>query len=444
MLDKRLEKVALSLIGAFLFYLAFSKLNFWFSLPVYLLLLAGIRSFRFWFATGFLSFLFTLVWIRIAMVDYGGIFPPVAYLLITLLVIFLTLYQFGLTYLVWKLMKFNPLLLPFLWTSVELVRSNFPYGGFPWLLTGEVLVDFPILKHYLSAGGVYLGSLVLWFLSLSPLLLRERKGPVLLAVILLLPLLFDHPERKGPQNLRVAVVQPNVEESIKLNKERFYDYLPTYWRLLDELLKEDPDIVFLPESAFPFTGSELPERGKKLLDYSRKATIVTGMIDVRFSGVWEPYNSVFVIKDGKVVDFYDKVRLLPFGEYVPFPFGFVKEVFGAIAGIDYVPGRGPRCLKVEKYKVGTPICFEVSYFGLVRKLAECSDFIAVLTNDGWFRDSDGTFQHLRQARVRALETGKFVLWVNNTGPSAVISPEGKRLNDIPYGKAGYLIFDFQE
>lgn len=442
MLDKGLKKIALSLLGALLFYLAFSKLSLWFLLPFSLFLLASVRDLRLWLITGFLSFFLSLFWIRIAMIDYGGVFPPVAYLLIVLLSLFLSLYQFGLTYLFWKLIRFNLALLPFLWTAVELIRSNVPYGGFPWLLTGEILVDFPLLKGYLAVGGVYLGSLVLWTLSMTPFLVREKKGATVLAIVLLLPLLFEVRDVKRPRDLRVAVVQPNVEESIKLNEEEFYRYLPTYWKLMDEVLSKEPDIVFLPESAFPFTGGELHSEGKKLLEYSYRTTIVTGIIDVRYSGRWEPYNSVFVIRDGKVVDFYDKVRLLPFGEYVPFPFGFVKEVFGAIAGIDYVSGNDPRCLKAEGLRIGTPICFEVSYFGLVNRLARCSDLIAVLTNDGWFRDSDGTFQHLRHARVRAVETGRFVLWVNNTGPSAVISPSGEILKEIPYGEAGYIVFDF--
>ncbi len=442
MLDKGLKKIALSLLGALLFYLAFSKLSLWFLLPFFLFLLASVRDLRFWLLTGFLSFFLSLFWIRIAMIDYGGVFPPVAYMLIVLLSLFLSLYQFGLTYLLWKLIRFNLTLLPFLWTGVELIRSNVPYGGFPWLLTGEILVDFSLLKNYLAVGGVYLGSLVLWTLSMAPFLVREKKGATVLAVVLLLPLLFEVREVKRPRGLRVAVVQPNVEESIKLDEEKFYRYLPTYWKLMDEVLSKEPDIVFLPESAFPFTGGELHSEGKKLLEYSYRATIVTGIIDVRYSGRWEPYNSVFVIRDGKVVDFYDKVRLLPFGEYVPFPFGFVKEVFGAIAGIDYVSGNDPRCLKAEGLRIGTPICFEVSYFGLVNRLARCSDLIAVLTNDGWFRDSDGTFQHLRHARVRAVETGRFILWVNNTGPSAVISPDGEILKEIPYGETGYIVFDF--
>ena len=133
---------------------------------------------------------------------------------------------------------------------------------------------------------------------------------------------------------------------------------------------------------------------------------------------------------------------MPFGEYVPFPFSFVKDIFGAIAGVDYVSGERVKCVRAGKVKVGTPICFEVSYFSLLREFSQCADLIAVLTNDGWFRDSDGTFQHLRQARVRALETGKYLLWVNNTGPSAVISPRGEVLKLIPYGKEGLLEYRF--
>jgi len=442
MLDKRLKEIGLSLIGASFFYLAFSKFSLGFLLPLYLFILGRYKSFFLWFLSGFLSFFFSLLWIRIAMIDYGGVFPPLVYLLIIILSLSLSLFQFGLTYLLWRLVRFSPFLLPLLWTCVELLRSNFPYGGFPWLIVGEVLVDLPFLKRYLAVGGVYLGSLALWFLSLSPMLVRVRKGFTLLAVLLLLPLLLQPPQVKKPHGLKVAIIQPNVDVSDKLVEERFYKHLPSYWQLLEEVLREGPDIVLLPESAFPFTGNQIHSEGKKLLDYSHRATIITGIIDLRYSDRWEPYNSVFVIRDGEVVDFYDKVKLLPFGEYVPFPFGFVKGIFDAIGGLDYVPGSEPRCLRVNGVSLGTPICFEVSYSWLVRRMARCSELLAVLTNDGWFRDSDGTFQHLRHARVRAVETARFLLWVNNTGPSGVISPEGKVIEEIPYGKAGYILFEF--
>ncbi len=438
------KELIYSFIVSFFLYLSFSKLNLWFLGYPALFILANLRSFKGWLLSGFFFFFLSLFWVRIAMLDYGGVYPPIAYLLVVLLSLFMTLYQFGFTFLLWKTFRFNYITLPFLWTAVEILRSNFPYGGFPWLLFGELLLDAPLLKYYLTSGGVYLGSVIVWGISLIPLLIRGRLGVLTLLSILLIPIPFIRTEvHTLGREFKVAIVQPNVLEEVKLNERKFYEQLPNYWRILDEVLKHKPDAILLPESAFPFTADELYEKGGKLLDYSESSVIVTGMIDIRFGEGWEPYNSVFVLHRRKVIDFYDKVKLLPFGEYVPFPFGFVKDLFGAIAGMDYIPGKDLRCLRVNGVSIATPICFEISYFGLIRELSKCSDIIAVFTNDGWFRDSDGTFQHLRHARLRALENRKFLLWVNNTGPSAVISPEGIIIKEIPYGKEGFLIYKFQ-
>ncbi|RLJ71078.1 apolipoprotein N-acyltransferase [Hydrogenivirga caldilitoris] len=444
MLDKGLKKIIFSALFGILFYLSFSKFNLWFlSFPAFFLLY-NFRSFTSWFLAGVFSFFPSLLWIRIAMVDYGEVNPLTAYSLIALLVLFLVLIQFSVVFLLWKFFRFNMLVLPFLWVGMEMLRSHIPYGGFPWLLTGELIVDAPLLNNYLSAGGVYLGSLLVLMLSMLPFGAVDRKFVTAAVVSLLLPIPFINSEFKAPKDIKIAIIQPYVEESIKLDREKFYNYLPVYWKLLKRAAEEKPDIVFLPESAFPFTANRLHSEGKKLMSFSKEFLIVTGLIDIRFGDSWEPYNSVFVLGNGKVIDFYDKVKLLPFGEYVPFPFGFAKEVFGAIGGTDYVPGNEPRCLKTNGISIGTPICFEVSYYQLVKKFSRCADLIAVFTNDGWFKDSDGTFQHLRQARVRAVENRRYVLWVNNTGPSAVISPTGKILKQLPYGEEGIIFFSFQE
>jgi len=442
MSHKGLEKIVFPLLFGLSFYLAFSKFNLWFLIFPSLFILSYLRTPSAWFLAGILSFLPSLFWIRIAMLEYGGVLLPVAYSLIALLVLFLVSVQFLGVFYMWKLLRFHPLVLPFLWTAAELLRSHIPYGGFPWLITGELLVDVPLLKNYLSAGGVYLGSLILWAISILPRLFSDRRSLIALSLLFLLPLPFFKSSPKSPSGVRVVIVQPNVEESIKLNKEAFYRYMPNYWEILEKVSRDKPHIVFLPESAFPFTANRLNAEGRRLLNYSKRFVIVTGLIDIRLGEDWEPYNSVFVLHEGRVVDFYDKVRLLPFGEYVPFPFGFTKEIFGAIGGTDYVPGNEPRCVNGVKLRIGTPICFEVSYYSLVRSFSECADVIAVFTNDGWFKDSDGTYQHFRQARVRALENRVYLLWVNNTGPSAVISPEGEVLKEIPYGQKGYIVYDF--
>ncbi len=410
-----------------------------------LFLLSCVRRAFAWLAGGLLFFFFSLLWVRIAMIDYGGVFPPVAYSLILLLALTLSGMQFLGTYLLWKILGYRLPLLPFLWTAFELLRSTFPYGGFPWLLIGESFLDIPFLKLYLSAGGVYTASLLAWMLSITPRLLT-RRGIIIPLLSFIIPLPFIKEPEQDPalRGIKVAIFQTNVPEEIKLSDPDFYRFLPKYWIHFKRILEEKPDLIFLPESAFPFRAGEIYKRGHRLLYYSLNATIVTGLVDIRRSGgKYEAYNSVFVIDKGSVRDFYDKMKPLPFGEFVPFPFQFVKKIFGIISGIDYSPGREVRCLRARNIRVGTPICFEVSYYWLVREMAECSNLIAVLTNDAWFRDSDGTYQHFRQARVRALENRKYVLWVNNTGPSAVISPDGDVLKEIPYGKMGYIAHEFR-
>ncbi|MDQ7082139.1 MAG: hypothetical protein Q9N34_03475 [Aquificota bacterium] len=175
------KEIALPVLVGVLFYLSFSKYDLWFLLPPALFLLALLRDHLSWFLAGLFSVLPSLLWIRIAMVDYGGVSTPVALTLILLLSLFIALYQFSGTYLLWRFLGFRTVLLPVLWTLFEVLRSHIPYGGFPWLLVGEHTVNIPLLKYYLTAGGVYLGSLILWYLSLSPIVLRERKSlPVLL------------------------------------------------------------------------------------------------------------------------------------------------------------------------------------------------------------------------------------------------------------------------
>ncbi len=442
MFVKRYETIILSVVPAILLYFAFSKFNLWFLAFPALFILSFIRNFKYWFLCGFTFFFLSLLWLRIAMIDYGGVFPLIAYFLIALLSAILVFLQFGISWLLWKFSSFNLFLLPFFWVVAEILRSHFPYGGFPWFLIGEMLIDFPLLKYYLTAGGVYLGSLIGWYLAILPRFLINFKI-IAVVVIFVLPLFFLNTSYKNVPSLKIAVIQPAVPEEIKLRKEEFYKLLPQYWKLIERAIEKNPDIILLPESAFPFTASYLYSEGKKLLKYSEKALVITGLIDIRYGkeGL-QPYNSVFLLHKGRVVDFYDKVKLLPFGEYVPFPFGFTKEIFGAIGGIDYVPGDDIKCMKVGDLHLATPICFEISYFSFIKKAARCADLLVVVTNDAWFRDSDGTFQHLRQAQLRALENRMYVVWVNNTGPSAVISPEGKILKKIPYGKREFLIYSF--
>ncbi|NPB07278.1 MAG: apolipoprotein N-acyltransferase [Aquificae bacterium] len=425
----RLKEALLGVTAGLLFWLAFSKWGLFFLLPPAFLLALRGSLLRFTLF-GFTGLLLSLRWVVMPSL-LGGVKPVFAYAGLVLLVAFLTLYQFLLPYLLWVKLKRRPELFPFLYALAELARSFFPYGGFPWLLVGAPFVELELLAplyRYYTVYGV--GLLVLW-LTLTPLLKRKA----LLALPFLAVLALPQPEvRLG---VKVALVQPAVPQEVKLDLYAFVRTYPELVRLVRRAVEARPDAVFLPETALPFYLEELPERAGELLELSKKAPIVLGVID--YSGR-APKNAVVLLKDGKVAAVYHKTLLVPFGEYTPFPFRYLAPLVPYFALTDYAPGDGPKCLKLGRFTVGTPVCFEVAYAHYVRSFS--CDFLAVLTNDAWFLDSDGTYQHFTLARVRAAELSRFVLWVNNLGPSAVIGPRGEVIALLPYARKGVLLSSF--
>ncbi len=436
-----LWQVALAFLTGFLLYLPFSKYELWFFfLPAFILLL-HIRSGLYWLLSGFVFFFLSLRCANIASIDYGGVNPFLSYGLFSLFALFLSLYQFYLPFWLWKrLFGGNLWLLPLLYVVFEVIRSNFPYGGFPWLIVGSLSVYLPIVKHSLLYANVYIQSLFLIYTALF-VLRRKLRLTVFVWIVLLLMGFFALREKekaieKAPA-LRVALVQTAVPQEDKLQKESFRKHAREILKLVEEANKKGVDLIVLPESAFHFFYSEeSDEYNFELRLLSQKTPILVGLIDIR-EGL-KPYNSAYLLKDGIAIQSYDKIKLFPIGEYIPFPFGFLKEIFPAIGGIDYVPGKSLTPLEYKTMKIATPICFEVAYHSLVMELSKRANLIAVLTNDGWFKDSDCVSQHYLWARVRALETGKYVLWVNNSGDTGIIDPMGRVLERMPYMKRGVV------
>ena len=437
MFDKRFKAFFLGLLGGILFYLSFSKYNL--SFLIFPALFLSFRKEKITFFTfGITSFVLSLLWLRLSIIQSGEYSSVVALFIAIFISLLLSSIQFGLTYILWKLLKFNLLLLPFIYTFVELLRSYYPFSGFPWLLLGTSLVDIPVLKYSLVPLGVYGGSLVVIFLSLLPHFKKQRV--FILFVISLYTLIgFFQKESREPQKpIKIAIIQTNIPQAVKLNTELFEKEYPAIIRLIKQAQEKKPDLIILPESTLPFYLNELETKGEELLKLSKRTPIILGVIEIEEPFI--PYNAVVMLYKGMVVNKYRKSILVPFGEYTPFPFKYLSNLIPYFGLTDYRKGEGAKCFEVKGVSVGTPICFEVAYPFYIKSF-NCS-FMAVLTNDGWFLNSDGTYQHMKLARVRALENGKFFLWVNNTGPSGVISPEGKVLRLIPYGERGILFFSF--
>ncbi len=439
-----MKLILLSLLTGALLYLAFSKYELWlFAFPALYMLLRNTNS-HFWLLSGFFFFFLSLRCANIASIDYGGVPPLLSYSIFTLFVLFLALYQFLLP--AWinrKLFKGSPYAAVLLYVLFELLRSYVPYGGFPWLILGSLLVYVPLLKHSLLYANVYVQSLLL--LSAVAFIITRKRLQLLVLFFLwtFLSLLAVYEKRealKHAQRIKVALVQTAVEQADKLDRERFKKHTEEVLRLVEKAVEGRPHLVLLPESAFAFFYSEEEDEGNyRLKSLSFSVPILVGLIDIR-EGL-KPYNSAYLLKDGYAADYYDKVRLLPVGEYMPYPFGFLKDIFSAISGMDYVPGDRIKPLRYGYVRVATPICFEVAYYDMVRRLSREANLIVVLTNDGWFKDSDCTHQHFLWARVRALENGKYVLWLNNTGDTGVVDMDGNVLASLPYMKRAVLFME---
>ncbi|MFN3599188.1 MAG: apolipoprotein N-acyltransferase [Aquificaceae bacterium] len=392
----------------------------------------------FWFFFLFLS----LRCSGIAAVEFGGVNSVLFYFIFGFFAILLALYQFYIPFVLWKRFFSKSLwALPPLYVFFEVFRSYFPYGGFPWLILGSISIYLPIVRDSMLYLNVYFHSL-LWLFTTLFLVQRRFKLLILLWLPFILLGLFALWEKdrrlQRAQNIKVALVQTAVPQEDKLNREAFIKHAEDILNLVEKAASHGADLVVLPESALPFFFSEDRDENLRLMYLSKKSAILVGLIDIR-EGM-KPYNSAYLFARGMMVDYYDKVKLFPIGEYLPAPFGFLKRLFPAIGGIDYVPGERIKPVEYQSMRIATPICFEVAYYSLVKRLSKEANLIAILTNDGWFKDSDCTHQHYLWARVRALENGKYLLWVNNSGDTGIIDPYGRVLKRMPYMKRG-IIFD---
>ena len=324
------------------------------------------------------------------------------------------------------------LLVPAAWVLMEWPLSWF-LTGFPWLALGYTAIDDP-LSGFAPVGGVYAVSLamtlaagLLWCFMLGHLRWLAAGG---LALLLASGYGLRTVEWTVPtgEPLRVSLVQGNVPQEMKFDPARYERTLDTYARLAEE---SRAHLIVLPETAVP--------RFLDLVDpgYIRRleaAAVRNGgdlLLGVPVRNTSGDYlNSVISLGVSPAAR-YDKVHLVPFGEFVPPGFGWIVRVL-SIPLADFT--RGPptqRPMAVAGQRVAVNICYEDAYgFEIIRQLPEATLLVNV-SNVAWFGDSLAPAQHLQIARMRALETGRIYLTAANTGITAAIWPDGSVRQRMP-------------
>lgn len=332
------------------------------------------------------------------------------------------------------------------------------FTGFPWNPVGLLAMPTPLLMQSVRIAGT-MGMNVLAVLVFAMPALLGGRGDRRLGLALALLLVAAHagygawalsrPEPQAGKTLAVRIVQPSVDQSEKWDRavrDRIFKTLLDLSAAPPAEGKPGPQLIVWPETSIPFLLTDRPDAlaaigellqpGQMLL-----AGIVRSEGDASSGGAVRYYNSVVAIDDaGEIVDAVDKVHLVPFGEYLPFEglltsLGLRKVV---TVPLDFSAGTERHALTLPGGARAVPfICYEVIFPDLVERGTAGADMIVTVTNDAWFGDTPGPYQHFRQAQIRAVETGLPVLRAANTGISGMIDGRGRILDALAVNAKGH-------
>ena len=379
------------------------------------------------FGLGLLGF--GVFWVRISIAQFGGVPLALAVVITLLFILFLALYYALAGWLAGRLRTASDtlwliLILPALWVLLEWLRG-WLFTGFPWLSLGYSQIDLP-LAGYGSVLGVFGISLAL---AVSAGLVNLLPRPAAIAVLLFLwagGLGLQRYAWTAPAGgpIRVSLLQASIPQQDKWLRAMRVPTLNLYLEMTASV--PDSRIVVWPETAVPAFDAEVESSLLQPLHAQMRAQgrdVLLGIVAGKDHA--EYYNAMMSLGvSGR--DQYHKRHLVPFGEYLPFD-EWTRPVldFLRIPMSDFSPGgNGKPLITLAGYPVGINICYEDAYGEeIIRALPEAALLINA-SNDAWFGDSLAPHQHLEIARMRALETGRFLLRATNTGISAIIDARG--------------------
>lgn len=350
-------------------------------------------------------------------------------------------------------------------TIAEWLRGHL-LSGFPWNTFGYALTQPLALAQSVSLVGIWGLTFLALAICASPAVLADEpedtRHPYRLPILGLMILaslagygaarLATHPT-SFVKDVKLRIMQPNLQQDAKFNYAAKNEVMARYLSLSERSTGPQSqglhDVTHLiwPESAFPFFLTQEPDALARIVSMLQPGTeLITGAVralaPVAGSRAIRAYNSVYVIdSDGSIRGIYDKVHLVPFGEYLPF------QTFLESLGLQqltkqaggFLSGDRRRAMDVARAPKMLPlVCYEAIFPGAAVPNGERPGWLVNVTNDGWFGISSGPYQHFQQARVLAIAQGLPLVRAANTGISAVIDPVGRIITSLPLGVEGVV------
>jgi apolipoprotein N-acyltransferase len=401
-------------------------------------------------------------WVVRVMSHYGGLPYAVGVLLFMAMALYLGLYgalfaalvkrfRLGVAFLPW-------LLVPLAWAAVEYART-FLFSGFPWNLTAAAIVDYASLIQIDRAVGPYFTAALIvlpavvaaWRITQRPASIATVLVTGSLGILILVwwgtGLVASKliPRPNASPAVTAALLQPNISQEMRWDEA---NVVLIYRRMMDMTVaaaRHGAKVVIWPESSVPMSYTETAYFREAIESISREQgiDIILGSVATDPTRPGRIWNSAFLASGGTTVGHYDKIRLVPFGEYVPMRrmLFFAEKLVHAVGEFDFGTNDHPLA---GKLRYGPAICYEVVFPQIPREqILNGADVLVTITNDAWYDGTAAPKQHLWQARLRAIEGDRYLLRAGTTGISAFIDPTGRVIESLPMDREGIIYATFQ-
>ena len=373
------------------------------------------------------------------------------YFISYLLTFYCSIY-YGLSFLILSFIKNNfskLILIPILFVVIEILREHLGYG-FPWITFASIGSGNSYilnLIYYFGTYGLSYFTLVILFLPVVIILFYKKNIKrillkiylsVLLSIVLFC-IIFIYFRLENENNLEkklidVSLAQLNFSLIDKINNNKSNI---RHKQIMEIINQNNSDLLVFAENDYPYLVSNLKEFDSITNGLNKNQSIVIGGIKKEN---FKFYNTLFFIEKNEIQDF-EKIILVPFGEFLPFRI-FLNFFDKIVGNNDFSSGKKTRLIKTSNNLKMIPIiCYEIIFFNnLLNKYNNNSDILINITNDSWFGDFSGPYQHFYLSRMRATEFNKTLIRVSSNGISAVINNKGKVIDYIPLNKKGIKRF----
>jgi apolipoprotein N-acyltransferase len=457
----------LSIASGVLLFLSFPKFDLsyliWISLVPLLLALKGrtiLEASLAGLITGLVYNIGIIYWVIFVVVNYGylPVYAGVSVMLLLALYLglYVSLFSAGVVFLRSRGIR-EVVSAPVLWTVLEYAKS-YLLTGFPWENLAYSLHEHITFIQIADITGIYGIAFVIVVINclvfdlLTTGVTRKQMLAELTAGCLLVLIVAGYgiyrtgaleSYMKDIEPVKVSLIQGNIDQSIKWDPQFQEETLDIYKRLSLEASASDPYLIVWPETATPFFFQNTDDKHRDILQIAGQ----TGSYLLFGSPRYERRmgrnflkNSAYVISpDSEITGRYDKIHLVPFGEYVPLRnllFFIDKLVVGAG---DFIPGSGLSPIMMGKEKAGVLICYEGIFPEISREYRRKGiDLLVNITNDAWYGKTSAPYQHLSMAAFRAVENRVYIVRAANTGISAIVDPTGKIVSKTGLFEQGIL------